>query len=107
MKYILLVAIKLYWILVPRSKRRVCLFGESCSNHVYRMTDCQGLFEGLRALNKRFNQCRPGYTLLKDAQTNLFELHLRDGSTLSQDKISKALLPPFNYNYSVINESID
>ncbi|NQV52838.1 MAG: membrane protein insertion efficiency factor YidD [Flavobacteriales bacterium] len=101
MKLILLGTIRLYWTVFPKHKRRPCVFEDSCSNYIYRVTNEKGFFSGLSALKKRFYQCRPGYTIYKDEQNNSFELCLKDGSIITNEKISRTLLPPFNYNYNI------
>jgi len=101
MKIILLGIIRLYWTIFPIHKRRPCVFEESCSNYVYRTTNEKGFFKGLFALKERFHQCRSGYKLFKDEKNNSFELCLKDGNIIKDEKISRTLLPPFNYNYIV------
>lgn len=64
MKYILLIPIKLYWLLIPESKRRKCLFKKSCSNYVFEQVNQKGLFAGFRALKYRINNCNPNYNIL-------------------------------------------
>lgn len=61
MKYLLLVVIQLYWRIIPAKDRRICLFKESCSVHVYRITISNGLIAGIKALLVRHKQCRPQY----------------------------------------------
>ncbi|WP_366914024.1 membrane protein insertion efficiency factor YidD [Niabella sp.] len=60
MRYFLLLIIRLYW-LTPEKNRRRCLFKETCSRYVYRITRQQGLRAGLAALKDRRRKCRPGY----------------------------------------------
>jgi putative component of membrane protein insertase Oxa1/YidC/SpoIIIJ protein YidD len=60
MRYFLLLCIRIYW-LVPSQARRKCLFKESCSRYVYRITKAHGFWEGVRALKKRSGQCTHGY----------------------------------------------
>jgi len=103
MKVILIGIIHLYWIFFPKNKRRACLFNESCSHYTYRITKEKGLIHGMSALKKRYTQCRPGYTLYKDEQNNSYELQLKDGSIVSNEKIAQSLLPPFNFNYIIKN----
>jgi len=64
MKYLLLFIIKAYWLLIPASKRKHCLFKQSCSNHVFQEAKTQGLLKGLKALLFRYRNCRPGYQLI-------------------------------------------
>ncbi|HVW96607.1 MAG TPA: membrane protein insertion efficiency factor YidD [Mucilaginibacter sp.] len=53
--------IRIYWLL-PSGWRRGCVFKESCSRYVYRITTEQGFGAGMRALQKRYRCCRPGYS---------------------------------------------
>lgn len=65
MKTILLVIIKLYWLLIPKHKRRKCLFKTSCSNYVYDKTKSEGLISGLKALKFRINNCNSQYSIME------------------------------------------
>ena len=64
MKYLLLLAIRIYW-LIPKSSRRRCIFKCNCSRYVYNITRKKGLVAGIKALSKRFRQCRNGFAFLK------------------------------------------
>jgi len=99
MSYILILIIQLYWKLYPSSTRRKCLFEESCSKYVYRVTKENGFSKGISALIDRMHKCRPGYQLYKNLGDNSFELHLKNGSIIENENISKNLLPPISYNY--------
>lgn len=102
MKYLLLGLIQLYWKLIPIDKRMVCLFRESCSNYIYRITKQNGLIKGLIALRYRTLLCKPKYLLIKHNES--FELKLNDGTILNQDEISIFLLPPYNYKFNINND---
>lgn len=54
----------MYWKLIPKHKRNRCIFSESCSNYVFRITSTQGFIKGLKALHTRFKNCRPGYQVI-------------------------------------------
>jgi uncharacterized protein len=95
MRHLLLIVIRVYWFSIPEHRRRPCLFKESCSHHVYRITSENGIIDGLKALKKRFRQCRPGYTLYKIETEDSFELRFKDGGVIRNDQISKSLLPPY------------
>ena len=71
MKYILLSAIKAYQALMPKRFRSKCLFKESCSNHVLRITKEKGFMAGMQALQFRFNNCRPGYFIIENGVKKL------------------------------------
>lgn len=64
MKYLLLVVIKIYWLLIPKRKRNKCLFAESCSNYVFKITKNNGLLRGYKALLYRMKNCRPEYQII-------------------------------------------
>jgi len=88
MRIILLTIIKLYWRIIPESKRRSCLFAESCSRYVFRITKEQGFWAGIRALESRYKKCRPGYSIEFNSEDGKMELHLVDGTILKEDEIS-------------------
>jgi putative component of membrane protein insertase Oxa1/YidC/SpoIIIJ protein YidD len=79
-KAISIFCIKLYWFLIPPSKRRKCIFKESCSKHVYRKLDEGGFKNGLNAFLKRYYQCRPGYKVFYNSTTTNLEIELSDYS---------------------------
>lgn len=62
-RLLLLWSIRLYWIF-PYKPRRCCIFKETCSAHVYRITKDYGVKKGLNALYRRFKQCRGGYSFV-------------------------------------------
>ena len=92
MKYLLLALIRAYWSLWPRHLNRDCIYKETCSHHVYRITYKLGFFAGFRALQQRIRTCRPGY----NATTSNGELGLilRDGSFLPQHLVANKILAP-------------
>ncbi len=64
-KNILLFSIKIYWFLVPESRRRKCLFKTSCSHYVYQQIKEKGTQEGLRALLFRIQNCNTNYQIIE------------------------------------------
>lgn len=80
MKYILLLTIKLYWFAIAENNRRNCLFEESCSKYVYRITSKNGLISGLRAFYIRFRYCRPGYTVNQNSEDNFIYVTTKNGT---------------------------
>lgn len=62
-RWLILSGIRLYWLLVRPRRRRKCLFRESCSHHVYRVTEERGSCAGLKALRRRIRRCRPGFSV--------------------------------------------
>ncbi len=86
MKSLLRVLIQLYWFVVPESKRRSCLFRESCSKYVYRITSEKGFVEGIRAMKNRFQVCRAEYSLTSD--NGSLTLHLCNGAQIQEEDIA-------------------
>jgi len=64
MKIFLLLVIKIYWVLIPKSKRRRCLFKTTCSNYVYNKTKSKGLISGIKALRFRIENCNTNYHII-------------------------------------------
>lgn len=65
MRYLIIVAVRLYWILIPATKRRTCIFRLSCSNFVFLAAKEHGFKAAISALRTRLRQCRPGYKKYK------------------------------------------
>ena len=95
MKYCLILIIKLYWKIIPASRRNRCLYKESCSNKVYNDTLREGLFKGLlslyqriKNLDARMGMCIDiGHSLragtlpekaIRDFKDRVFDLHIKD-----------------------------
>jgi len=101
MRFVLLAIIRVYWKIYPIHIRRTCLFKDNCSNYIFRVTEENGFYNGIKALKERYSLCRPGYKIYKNEINNSFELCFKNGSFISEDKISPKLLPPLNYNYII------
>jgi len=91
MKYILLIAIRIYW-LIPDSKRRNCLFKKSCSRFVFETTTNNGFAAGLKALRYRFATCRQGAALYINPCSGKAEMILANNDILRHDEIAIRLL---------------
>ena len=94
MKYLLLFIIRIYWKIIPASKRKQCIFRESCSHYVWRITAEEGFISGIKALLFRNKHCCPGYAIYK--YQNNFELKTINGLILKEDEIDKRLLSTNN-----------
>lgn len=81
--------IELYWALAPEKRRRSCLFRESCSRHVWRRFEEEGIRAGFAALLRRWRQCRPGYAVVPTSVGRY--MILCDGSIIPEDEISLGL----------------
>jgi hypothetical protein len=83
-------AVRLYWLLVPASLRRNCLFRETCSQHVFRVSNEAGDLKAIKALYRRVRVCRPGYRLeLVDGDMRMI---LVDGTVVPEYDIAPAIL---------------
>jgi len=91
MKYLLLLAIRIYWR-IPTKYHDKCIFRESCSRYVYRITRQQGFRAGIRALLERNELCRPGYMVYK--WEGRFYLKTAGGTLVQEEDIAEKLLPP-------------
>jgi len=100
MKYLILFVIQAYWKLIPKHKRNKCLYSESCSKHVYRITEQKGWMLGLKAFISRYRTCRPGYRIYQKEGSNEYEMKLINGTTIDQDEISAYILEWYRTNKS-------
>lgn len=86
----MLFLVKLYWRLISPMRRRPCLFRETCSQHVYRVTREAGAVKGLMALARRYRRCRLGYVVESDGQSEPF-LRLADQSVAQIAELSESM----------------
>ena len=84
--------IRTYWLLTQKSKRRKCIFHESCSNYVYQTTLKNGIKKGLEAFWFRYRNCRPGFQLFKNPITNEYQMILPNNQIIAQEEIAKKLI---------------
>ncbi len=92
MKAILLLGIKLYWLSIPKEKRRKCIFKISCSQHVYHTTKKEGLLKGLAALKYRFLNCRAGFHIIEHPITKAKLMVLPNSQIIAESEISETLI---------------
>ncbi|MES2132676.1 MAG: membrane protein insertion efficiency factor YidD [Bacteroidota bacterium] len=95
MKYPLLFVIRFYWLVIPASKRNICLYHKSCSKHVYDVTNEKGLFVGLKELATRIKTCRPNHEVIYLDQENVLLIKLSNGTTLQQNEISENIVSAY------------
>ena len=55
----------MYQVFTPKRLRGICLFKESCSNHVCRLTKESGYQAGIKAFKFRIKNCRPNYFIME------------------------------------------
>lgn len=91
MKSLLLFLIKMYWRVIPPSKRRKCIFRTSCSKYVYEKTTADGFISGLRALKNRFQNCRSGAGIIENPTGEIYII-LPDQRVLNESEISERFI---------------
>lgn len=89
MKYLLLIIIKSYWLIIPAEKRRKCIFRTSCSQHVYSETLDKGIVSGVRAFRYRFKNCRSGAYCIENPITGKLQIILPNNQILDEKEISE------------------
>ncbi|MFV5688908.1 membrane protein insertion efficiency factor YidD [Flavobacterium sp. ZT3R25] len=92
MKYLILFAIRLYWILIPQNKRKKCVFKKSCSNYVFEITQTEGFIKGLSAFRFRYQNCRGGFEIFKNPISNKTQMLLPSGIVIEKEEIAERLL---------------
>ncbi|RED23708.1 hypothetical protein BD847_2772 [Flavobacterium cutihirudinis] len=92
MKYFILIIIRLYWILIPQSTRRKCIFKKSCSNYVFETTQKEGFIKGLKAFQFRYNNCRSGFQIFKNPMNNKIQIILPSQIIVEREEIAERLI---------------
>ncbi|MFB9076761.1 membrane protein insertion efficiency factor YidD [Flavobacterium procerum] len=92
MKYLILLFIRLYWFLIPQSKRRKCIFKKSCSNYVFETTQKEGFLKGLKAFQFRYKNCRGNFAIFQNPIDNKIQMILTSQIIISEDEIAERLV---------------
>ena len=103
-KYLLLIAVRAYWLAWPRNLHRPCIYRETCSHHVYRIAKQSGFAAGIRALCNRCRTCRPGYAIT--TREAVLGLLLRDGSFLPAEFVSEDVIAPLHHTAALLEQSL-
>ena len=94
MKWFLIGAISLYRRL-PAGFKRQCLFRETCSSFVARVSRESGLWPGLRALRTRVSQCQPGYQVYFDSEAKSWRVRFKNGWVSNSSLLADFILDPY------------
>lgn len=95
MRWLILFPIYLYWYAWPPFlKKRTCLFKESCSHFVFRVTKDCGFVAGYKAMSWRYRNCRPGYKIVSNAEGQ-FEMRLVTGNVVAESEMADTILKPY------------
>lgn len=92
MKHFILFIIRLYWISIPQSKRRKCIFKKSCSNHVFEVTQKEGFVKGLKAFQFRYKNCRGNFQIFKNPINNQIQMILPSQLIIDREEIAERLI---------------
>lgn len=92
MKYLILFIIKIYWKVIPASKRRKCVFKKSCSNYVFETTQKEGFIKGLKAFQFRYKNCRGNVEIFKNPINNKIQMILPSQIIIDGGEIADRLL---------------
>lgn len=92
MKLLLILMIQLYWAIIPKGKRRKCIFRTSCSQYVHQTTKSEGFYKGLMALMYRFHNCRSGFHLFEDPINGHKFMILPNAQIITEDEISERFI---------------
>lgn len=84
MRYSLLILIRLYW-LVPGKYKPKCIFKESCSRYVYRITKTKGFKAGVLAIRERKQKCKKGYYYITSKTVRLADYSVISNSSLNEE----------------------
>lgn len=88
MKWLILLSIRSYWILVPVKHRRKCIFKNSCSQYVYQEAETKGAISGFKAFVYRYKSCRPGFICYLNPITGQIEMLLLTGEVVDEGQIA-------------------
>lgn len=91
MKYLIIFVIRLYW-LIPKSRRRKCIFRISCSKCIYKTAMNEGFIAACYAFKYRYKNCRYGYELFRNPITNDLEIRLPNNDIVPQKDIAERFL---------------
>ena len=94
MKLLLIGLIRAYRILIRPVYPKTCLYKESCSIHVERITRQDGTRAGLNALRYRMANCRLGYHILEDDRH--FQLITQQRMIVHEEDINPVLLEGYS-----------
>jgi len=82
----------MYWIFIPPSKRKKCIFKKSCSHYVFDITQKEGLINGLKAFHFRYKNCRGNFAIFNNPLTNKIQMILPSQVIIDSEEISERLI---------------
>lgn len=94
MSFLMIALIKAYRLFLRPFLNQTCLYRESCSVHVERITKEQGFSKGLRALTTRMENCREGYIIMGSGED--LQLITRTRSIVPKEAINPKLIEDYS-----------
>ena len=85
----------MYWFLIPKQKRRKCIFKKSCSMYVYEKTRHSGFIEGLKAFWFRYKNCRGSVEIFKHPIDNSIQVILPSKFIVGSEIMSEDLIKKY------------
>ncbi|MET1258126.1 membrane protein insertion efficiency factor YidD [Flagellimonas sp. DF-77] len=98
MRFFLLGMILIYWKTIPKSKRKKCIFRESCSNLVFRITCEEGFYQGAKALLFRFRNYKSNIEIFTNPITNQLQMILPNNKIIDEEEIAEKIILQCNSN---------
>ncbi len=92
MRYLILLVIKMYWLLIPQSNRRKCIFKKSCSNYVFETTQKEGFIKGLKAFQFRYHNCRGNFQVFKNPINDKIQILLPSQIIVEREEIAERVI---------------
>jgi putative component of membrane protein insertase Oxa1/YidC/SpoIIIJ protein YidD len=92
MKYFILLVIRMYWMLIPQSNRRKCIFKKSCSNYVFEITQKEGFIKGVKAFQFRYKNCRGNFSIFKNPINHKIQMILPSQIIIEREEIADRLI---------------
>ena len=93
MKKLFILVIHIYWCLIPKEKRRSCIFSVSCSNYVVQKLKLEGTISGLKAFLFRFKNCQKGFKIKLEGDQFLF--YTVKNTSVNQNDVHPSIVKAF------------
>jgi hypothetical protein len=90
MSLVFRIIIQIYWKILPKEKRRVCLYKVSCSNYIYNILKSKGFVSGLKSMIYRLRNCNNNYEIFND--NGFYYIRTSRGLIIKEDEMSESIL---------------
>lgn len=72
-----------------------------------RLAEEEGVFIAIRAMRRRFAQCRPHYSVSYDYKLAEWQVRLADGSRLAEIDAASCIIEPYRAAYYLSQQELD